>query len=434
MNVWLLTIGEPVPTSKDFNDRLHRAGYFARFLADNGHDVTWWTSTFDHFRKKHNFRSDTTIKLNENFTINLLYGRGYESNVSLGRIIDHIIIAKKFDIKARHENQKPDIIICSLPTIGLCSVASKFGMQYNIPVLLDMRDMWPDIFVDSSPSLLKPVAKIALLPLFQMAKKACADATAITGVTESFVDWGLKRAGRNRHGLDKAFYLGYSVLEPNEEQSVSAAKFWDEQGILSNNKSFNICFIGAIGRQFDFDSIIVVAKDIEKQKLPIKFVLCGAGDRLKYLKSICVNQGNVVFPGWINSSQIHSLMRRSSIGLNPLIDRYDFRSHINNKAIEYMSASLPVFTTLTTGVLPDLLRKYNCGMCYPIGDHEALLSMIMKLYNNHSLLNTMRKNALNLFTKCFDANMVYKDMMEHLNKIIDYYSKLQNNFVKVTNI
>ncbi len=433
MNVWLLTIGEPVPTNKDFKDRLHRAGYFARFLADYGHDVTWWTSTFDHFRKKHNFNFDTTIKLDENLKINLLFGGGYKSNVSLGRFIDHVKIAKKFDGKARLEKQKPDIIVCSLPTIELCSVASKFGTQFNIPVLLDMRDMWPDIFVDTSPSLFKPVAKIALLPLFKLAKKACAGATAITGVTEAFVDWGVKRAGRKRHELDRAFYLGYSVLEPDEEQIEAADKFWDEQGILSHSKSFNICFIGAIGRQFDFDTIIAVAKDIEKQKLPIKFVLCGSGDRLEYLTSICANQDNIIFPGWIDSSQIHNLMRRSAIGLNPLVDRYDFRSHINNKAIEYMSASLPIFTTLTKGVLPDLLRKNNCGMCYPIGDHRALLDIIMKLYNDRSLLSTMRKNAFQLFTDCFDANIVYKDMMEHLIKIINYYSE-QNKFVKVNDI
>ena len=56
------------------------------------------------------------------------------------------------------------------------------------------------------------------------------------------------------------------------------------------------------------------------------------------------------FPGWVDAAKIFVLMRRSAVGLDPLPDRYDFLATINNKAIEYMSAGLPVISSPDRGV------------------------------------------------------------------------------------
>jgi len=61
MRVWLLTIGEPVPLGAGARDRLHRTGAFARYLVSRGHQVVWWTSAFDHFRKQHLSGEDTLL-------------------------------------------------------------------------------------------------------------------------------------------------------------------------------------------------------------------------------------------------------------------------------------------------------------------------------------------------------------------------------------
>ncbi|GAI08595.1 unnamed protein product, partial [marine sediment metagenome] len=50
MRIWLITIGEPLPSDNN-NDRLYRTGILAKLLIQRGHEVVWWTSTFDHVRK-----------------------------------------------------------------------------------------------------------------------------------------------------------------------------------------------------------------------------------------------------------------------------------------------------------------------------------------------------------------------------------------------
>jgi hypothetical protein len=52
MRLWLVTVGEPLPSDGP-NERLLRTGIFSRFLAEQGHQVVWWTAEFDHVRKCH---------------------------------------------------------------------------------------------------------------------------------------------------------------------------------------------------------------------------------------------------------------------------------------------------------------------------------------------------------------------------------------------
>lgn len=424
MKFWLLTIGEPVPTGASFSDRLLRTGYFAGFLAGNGHDVTWWTSTFDHFRKKHLFLHDKPLQVNSHLRINLLYGGGYKRNVSLGRVRDHRILARKFSAVA-DQMPKPDIIVSALPTIELSLAAVRFGTKYGIPVVLDMRDMWPDIFVDHSPRMLQPVARFLARPLFNAVRKACTMATAITGITEPFVEWGLRRGSRRRTHLDRAFPMAYISSPMDVEQIKEAEEHWNQRGVTRDRFPFIVCFFGSLNKQLDLESVISAA--LRLSKIPASrhlFVMCGTGERIEEYRKMSGGCGNIVFPGWVNKSQIYALMRRSAIGLDPLPNRYDFLATINNKAIEYMSAGLPVVSSPEQGVLADLLRGHGCGASYPFGDVERLVRLLLQFADNPALLKDMSARSARTFEKYFRAERVYKEMMDHLVMIAEATPKV----------
>src|SRR5207247_1738128 len=122
MHVWLVTVGEPLPTD-GANDRLLRAGILADLLHRRGHTVVWWTSTFDHVRKRHRFDADTIRDLEPGYRLVLLHGTGYTKNVSLRRIADHRATARAFTRLAEAQD-RPDVILCSLPTLELSAAAT----------------------------------------------------------------------------------------------------------------------------------------------------------------------------------------------------------------------------------------------------------------------------------------------------------------------
>ena len=173
MKVWLIQTGEPLPIDGE-NIRLFRAGMLAQLLASRGHSVVWWTSTFDHFTKKQRFRKDTVVDMSDRLRLRLLHGMPYKKNISLRRIANHRAIAKRFSKSAKRE-KKPDIILSSIPPIMPCVQAVKYGKKNDLPVVVETRDLWPDLFVDLFPGWTRWLFRIVLLPVYSYVKKAYRD-------------------------------------------------------------------------------------------------------------------------------------------------------------------------------------------------------------------------------------------------------------------
>lgn len=417
MHVWLVTVGEPLPIGEGARQRLQRTGHLARILAGRGHTVVWWTSTFDHYRRQHYAAHDDCVRVGEGLTLRLLHGGGYGRNVSLARLRDHRRVATKFAHQARQAGEAPDVVVCSLPTLELASESVLYGRARGVPVVLDMRDMWPDIFVDTAPAALRPLARLALRPLFRQARAACAGATAITGITPAFVAWGLARGRRAASPLDRDFPMGHVTQAPPGERLRAAEQFWDERGVTAGGPPV-ACFIGTLGRQFDLHTVVDAARALEAGGSPWRFVVCGAGDRLEDFRARAAGLANVLFTGWVDAAAIHVLLQRSSAGLDPLPDRYDFLATINNKAIDYLGAGVPVISSPPRGVLCDLLRQERCGDSHEYGDAAGLVRILVRWAAQPTERAVCARNARSLFERRFTVERAYGDMAVYLEELV----------------
>lgn len=419
MNFWIVVAGEPLPTDPDKN-RLHRGGLISELLSRSGHKVTWWSSTFNHALKKHRSEFYSAIKYRNDFSIHLLHGCAYQSNISFSRLRNHAQIAKQF-LEYAQNYTPPDLILCAMPTIELSLASVLIGQKFNVPTVLDMRDMWPDIFADILPPIVRPIGHMALSPLKSKLRKAAKGATAILGITPGFVQWGLGYAGRKSSAWDRDFPLAYDSSEPSSDDIKESFEFWDSLGIKSDENQFNICFFGTMGRQINLENVIKAAR-MMKSDNRVKFIFCGDGDRLEIVKNLAQDCPNIIFPGWINKAKIWTLMKRSKAGLAPYKNKFDFQISYPNKPIEYFSAGLPVLSSLK-GDLENLLRKYNCGVTYEENEPIDLINKITSLRDNHIQRNVMADNAVILFKSRFESEKVYSDLRNHLELIVKEFKK-----------
>ncbi len=416
MRVWLIKIGDTLPLFHP-NDRQERMGILARHLSDAGHSVLWWSSTFDHARKNHDVAGEPRIEVSPKLTYRLLRGVSYSRNVSLRRIADHWLIGRKFrrcvDTEAR-----PDIIVCSFPTIELSDEATKYGKRAGVPVLLDIRDLWPDVMLDVIPSVAVPLGKVALGPYFRMARRACARATALLGITREFVDWGVGLAGRKQGPMDRWFPLANDAERPSADDLEAAKARWAAFGL--SDSDFIACFIGIMGSRklFDLDTVIAAAKELRHVAPTCKFVLCGTGDSFEHYLRAAQGCDNVVMPGWIDRAAIWTLVRMASVGLTPYTNTFSFLMSYPTKAVEYLSAGLPIVSGLG-GALSRLLAEWRCGVTYPEGDHIALAGAIRSLAEDRGMLDRMRAQAALLYQTEFDATRVYDGMVRHIEYVRD---------------
>lgn len=172
-----------------------------------------------------------------------------------------------------------------------------------------------------------------------------------------------------------------------------------------------------MGSQFDIGTMIRAVKRCNVSGCKVKFVVCGQGDRLEYYRKMAGSDNNIVFAGWVNKANIYVLMRRASLGLDPLPENRNFLLHINNKAIEYMSAGLPVLSSPKRGLLFELLREKRCGVSYDYGNDWELAKIITELARDEERLKEMSANVLKLFNERFAAEKVYPELAEYLENI-----------------
>lgn len=409
MRIWLLTVGEPLPTDGP-NERLLRTGILAQKLVDQGHDVTWWSSAFNHNKKTFRANDDTRIDISDSYRIILLKGCGYDQNISFQRLKDHRLVANKFRKMARMQ-AVPDVIQASVPTIELAFEATKYGVEKSVPVTLDARDMWPDILITQAPKFSRPLARLMLLPMTRKTHQAFRMATGITAHVGGFLDWSLKYAGRGRQQFDAVFPFGYRDNPPEESAVLAANEAWDELNVKVAHETIRVAFVGSISKQFDW---VLLSEVVEKcRDLPVQFVIAGDGEFLDGLKNICKNCTNIVFAGWVDGASIWSLLRRSDIGFVHYFDTPDFRMTLSNKTIEYWSAGLPVLTTSPDSYAADLIRQHKSGIvCNPNADE-----IVRSLQVDKAERETLSKNAKKLFESQYRADDVY-------NRFVDYLERL----------
>lgn len=150
--IWIVSDGEPLPTD-DANVRLRRMGNLAEILSEDC-KVIWFSSNFQHYTKSFRSSNDTLVEINKNYHIQLLSTKGYQKNVSINRLIHYKVLSKKF-IDVSYMMDTPDIILCTLAPIDLAKAVMKYSKKHNVKYIIDIRDLWPEIYYDVLPNKLK---------------------------------------------------------------------------------------------------------------------------------------------------------------------------------------------------------------------------------------------------------------------------------------
>ena len=411
MNIWLIHPAEPVPISG--NTRLFRYGKLCGLLAKRGHVATQWASTFDHFSKQQRTRGDCLFEVEAGYRVQLVYGSPYKKHVGFARMRSQREVAQNFT-KCAEKSVPPDVIVVSLPTLELATTVLAYAEARKIPVVVDIRDLWPDVFFTAFPSWAQSLVRPLFRKYEQQANDICRRASVLTAVSDTYLSWGLEKARRPRYVHEKAVYLAYQKPVVTEYDRLRILEELDSKGI-HEKRVIRCCFFGMLGRSAGLRSIAGLATHLVRQGHgDIEFVLCGTGPRENDLLKMIQDVPNIKYLGWQDSTEIACLMERSDIGL--AIYQEGVLQSIPNKPVEYLAGGLPVLTTLR-GELEALLNTYNCGKVFQPNDIESMGEWLIHCKQNHTSMNYLSQQASQLYADQFDATKVYEKFIDEIECI-----------------
>ncbi len=408
MKLWIVSVGEPLPIDGN-NIRLRRMGNLATYASANGVEVEWFSVSFEHYQKFQRCKKDTDYKINEYFKIHLVKVNGYKRNISFSRIIHHIKSGNKIK-KSMNKFEKPDVIIASMEPLEVSKAVVSFANKNNIPCIVDVRDLWPEIYYDVIPKKLHFLLDVYVK---HCKKKLCytmGNCDSIVGLSQGFLNYGLKYACRKACDKDAIFPISY----PNYNYLEYAGKFeenWSKYGLRKTD--FIVVFLGNFGDQFIFDDIIEVANYYSNRN-DIKFVLCGNGKNKEKIRN--ATSDNVIIPGWIEKEQIASLLSFSKLGIAPYINSMNYRLNTPNKFGEYLSASLPIAVSVE-GEMSNILKNNECGYSYNSAD--SLIKIIDKYFNNKQIQREHSRNARKVYDEMFNADNANEKLLNHIKKVME---------------
>lgn len=403
LKIWLLRDGETLPLDTD--TKKMRTWRLGEALANKGHFVTWWSSNFFHIKKQKVCTGNKVLHLSENFKVHLIDSGLYKKNISLARIKHHYLLGKKFSELAPLE-EEPDIIITSLPILEFPMRALEYAEPRNIPVIIDVRDMWPDIFSMYFPSFFRPFIRASFF-YYDVKIKACLKkAQGIVSMSDDILKWALNKAKLERNDNKRVFYIGYDESLPDPKEPINELKY------LPKNKVI-YAYLGSFSKSNKVETIIEAARILDKDPdFKGHFIIAGDGENRKQIEERVKGLKNVTLLGWLSRSQSSYLMDFVDVSLISLTSCTSL--FFPNKVFEALFYGKPIVFSLD-GEGRKLLEENNAGIYFKAEDVSSLVSAFKEISEKD--ITQMKKNSKHLYNKHFCSDKIYKEYCNYIEKL-----------------
>lgn len=410
MKIWILQTGEPMHCDNGV-PRPMRAMNLAETMAERGHSVTVWTSSFYHQEKRHRSQKFAEIRVSDRISNYLVPSPGYQRNVGVGRLFDHAVLGMNLSRLLNSGSfEPPDVAFIGFPPIETAFVMERWLRKRGVGVMLDAKDEWPDIFLQPIPGPFKLMGRILLAPYFLLAESTFRNAHSYCSMSDAFVDWMCLRGGRPRRESDHVAPLTSQRYAITESQRDDAVKWWSAQGV-DLSKLNRVCFVGSFTSAFDFGIVRNLACRSLKDEKSCEFVICGDGDQSETVMKLLGDLPNVRLPGWVNRPRAEVLYEASVAMIAPYSSSYPFTRVVPNKIVDALRTGLLILTTLG-GTTEELVREHSVGISSTELDELYLRLVQAVTDSNHRA--KVQEAGHSAYEKLFRHDHVYGGLAEKL--------------------
>lgn len=402
MRILYISLYEPMPVN-GLGVRKMRNGFLSDALLNRGHDVTLVIPGFDHSSHTQVYIKKTLINISNQFRVIHIPVPEYQSDVSFARLNSDRKYSSNIKKYLDSLDYTPDLIVTQIPSLRMAYAVAKYAVSKKIKYIIDVRDPWPDIY--------KRLLKGPLIYLFNLifyaeinrAKYIFNNSSAIVGVSDSYVKYGLSFLADKHAKKSKYFFIGM-------QKSFKYA-------LHSDDKKLNVIYCGTFGRNLDVARLISICNRLDSSKIQVHVI--GSGEGEETLSKFSSENSILKFYGWKNATEINDISINCDVGLS--LYPPGAKNSLTNKYFEYMSYGLYNISSLTNIEAKKLLSKYMVGVTYETDIVSNFVDEINSLCslksNNHNLFLTRKVKIMNVFNDNFTVDKIYDEYAEFIESV-----------------
>ena len=384
---------------------LNRMYYLANLLQLKGFEVDFITGNFQHWEKKQ--RDPNLDTSNYSFKVTFIPLPSYTKNIEIKRILSYRILAN--NIKKYLKQNSYDLIYCSIPDNHTSAVCVKYANKHNIPVVIDIEDLWPETM-----KMVLDIPVITDIPYFYFSRDAkitYRNCDAVVGSSDTYRD------EPEKYGIDVprkiTVYVGTDLSAFDD-----GVKLYSKEVDKPENE-FWVSYAGTLGNSYDIGTLVESAEIIKKKNDKIRVKILGDGPlREEFENKAKASNGNVDFLGYQPYQRMAAVLSKSDITVNSIV--HGAAQSIVSKIGDYLAAGAAMINTCEDTEFWQKVETDGFGVNVTPGDAEALAEKILYLYDNKTVLTEMAKKARKIGEQQFDRNTSYL-------KIADLIADLLNN-------
>ena len=411
MKVWLIY---PYGTLPGEGWREDRPTFLAGELEKAGHSVVWWVSNFEHRSKT--FRSEgwKDVPITPGYLVRLVPTCSYPANMSPQRIRSEKEYGRRMAERARGcpPEERPDLIVLRDPALFYGGPIMKLARQWEVPVVIDVIDLWPELFQIALPKPLAPAGGLLFLPLYRRRASLFRKADGLAAVTKDYLALACKIAP-NRPA--EVVYWAANVDEVREGMRHPAELPASLAGREKREGEVWAIYAGTLGNNYDVLTILKAAKLLEGEDANVTLLIAGDGPLRGEIVATLEREGlkNTVYVGSLSSATLSGLYARCDVALLTYVAGSTVSMPI--KAFESFAAGLPIISSLG-GDTAEYLKGYGAGLQYEAENPRSLADAILSLASDKDRLKEMARRSYELGAD-FDIPVQYRKFVRLLETV-----------------
>lgn len=346
-----------------------RTGKFVNDYIKKGYDVIYVTSDFDHMTKKRYY-------FNEYKNSKQLYVISYKKNLSISRILSHLMFSYKtfYMLLAC----KPELVYVEVPNNSLVKSSAKYKKINNAEIIVDVFDMWPESMPVKTKNMIVNWG-FDIWRNFRNKNLKFAD--------QIWIECDYYRELLSAQKINLPMETKYLTLE-NAETSIETKVSEDE---------IDLCYLGSINNIIDISLIEKIVSELAKNKRT-RIHIIGDGERKdEFLEILKQNSIEIIDHGKVYEiDKLQEIFNQCWFGVNVL--REGLAIGITMKSISYFRGGLPIINTVQ-GDTSRFVEECNIGINVDRHDVKSCVSRILNITKDD--LACMKNNTRNLFEQKF---------------------------------